>query len=89
MVNYDTAYSKAAYKYLLKTFYNKTNKKEYDLQIRQHNICHIKIIAMKNVIIAAKRGRKNQELLVEKVDKVAMVEVVRVLITIDVNNKYR
>ena len=32
-VNYDTGYSKAAHKYLVKEFYNKTNKKEYDLQI--------------------------------------------------------
>ncbi len=33
VVNYDTAHSKAAHKYLLKAFYNKTNKKEYDSQI--------------------------------------------------------
>ena len=33
-VNYDTAYSKAMYNYFLKVFYNKTNKKEYNLQIR-------------------------------------------------------
>ena len=32
-VNYNTAYSKAVYKYFLKAFYNRTNKKEYDLQI--------------------------------------------------------
>ncbi len=29
-VNYETAYSEIAHKYLLKTFYNKTNKKEYN-----------------------------------------------------------
>ena len=29
-VNYDTAHSEAVHKYLLKTFYNKTNKKEYN-----------------------------------------------------------
>ncbi len=33
-VNYDTTHSKAAHKYLLKVFYNKTNKKEYNSQIR-------------------------------------------------------
>ena len=33
-VNYDTAHSETAHKYLLKAFYNKTNKKEYDAQIR-------------------------------------------------------
>ena len=32
-VNYDTAHSKTTYKYLLKTFYNRINKKEYNLQI--------------------------------------------------------
>ena len=30
-VNYNTVYSKAAYKYILKAFYNKTNKIEYNL----------------------------------------------------------
>ncbi len=34
VVNYDTTHSKAAHKYLLKAFYNKTNKKKYKLQIR-------------------------------------------------------
>ena len=29
-VNYDTVHSKAAHKYLLKAFYNRTNKKEYN-----------------------------------------------------------
>ena len=29
-VKYDKAYSKAAYKYIFKVFYNRTNKKEYD-----------------------------------------------------------
>ena len=32
-VNYDTAYSKVVHKYLLKAFYNKTIKKEYNSQI--------------------------------------------------------
>ena len=32
-VNYDTTHSKAAHKYLLKAFYNRTNKKEYESQI--------------------------------------------------------
>ena len=31
VLNYDTTHSKAAYKYLLQAFYNKTNKKEYKL----------------------------------------------------------
>lgn len=38
IVNYNTAHSKAVYKYFLKTFYNKTNKKKYNFQIWQDNI---------------------------------------------------
>ena len=52
MVNYNTAHSKTAYKYLLK------DKKKYDLQIWQHNICHTNIIAIKNMIIEEKIKRK-------------------------------
>ncbi len=51
MVKYDTTYSETVHKYLLKAFYNRINKKKYDLQIRQHNICYTNIIPMKNVII--------------------------------------
>lgn len=57
-VNYDTAHSEAAHKYLLKAFYNRTNKKEYDAQIRQHNVRHTNIIAMKDVIISEKAKEK-------------------------------
>ena len=32
-VNYGIAHSKAAHKYFFKTFYNRTNKKEYNAQI--------------------------------------------------------
>lgn len=32
-INYDSAYSKIAYKYLFKSFYNRINKKVYKLQI--------------------------------------------------------
>ncbi len=32
-VNYDTVHSEATHKYLLKAFYNRTNKKQYDSQI--------------------------------------------------------
>lgn len=53
-VNYDTAHSKIAYKYFFKTFYNKINKKKYDLQIRQHNVNNTNIIAVKDVIIIEK-----------------------------------
>ena len=58
MVNYNTAYSKMAYKYFLKTFYNKMHKKEYKSQIRQHNLQYTNIIAMKDVIILEKAREK-------------------------------
>ena len=59
-VNYNTAYSETAYKYFLKAFYNKTNKKEYKLQIRQHNIRHTNIIGMKDIIILEKTREKKR-----------------------------
>ena len=33
-VNYNTSHNKVVHKYLLKAFYNRTNKKEYNSQIR-------------------------------------------------------
>ncbi len=45
-INYDTAHSEAAHKYLLKTFYGPTNKKDYESQILKHNIHHTNVIAM-------------------------------------------
>lgn len=53
-VNYDTAYNKVAYEYFFKVFYNKTNKKEYESQIRQYNVHYINIILMKDIIISEK-----------------------------------
>ena len=53
-INYNIAHSKEIYKYLLKALYNRTKKKEYNLQIRQYNIRYTNIIAMKNVIISKK-----------------------------------
>ena len=53
-INYDTAHSEAAHKYLLKAFYGRTNKKEYESQILKHNIRHTNVIAMQDVIIIAK-----------------------------------
>ena len=53
-----TAHSKVAHKYLLKAFYNRINKKDYDLQIWQYNVRHTNIIAIKNVIIKEKAREK-------------------------------
>lgn len=48
------------YKYLLKAFYNKINKKEYNLQIWQHNIYYINITALKDIIIFEKAREKKK-----------------------------
>ncbi len=53
-INYDTAHSEVAYKYLLKIFYGRTNKKEYKLQILKHNIRHTNVIAIQDAILMAK-----------------------------------
>lgn len=55
-INYDTVYSKTAYKYLFKVFYKGENKKEYELQILQYNIYHINILAINNTVIVIKKG---------------------------------
>lgn len=73
-VNYDTTYSKAAHKYLLKAFYNKTNKKKYELQIRKHNVRHTNIITMRDVIILEK-AREKKKLLEGLADTTAPAEV--------------
>ena len=59
-VNYNIAYSKAAYKYLFKVFYNRPNKKEFNLQIWQHNVRHNNILAMKDVIVIEKAREKKR-----------------------------
>lgn len=53
-INYDTTYSKAAYKSLFKNFYRRTNKNEYELQILKHNIHYINIIVIQNAFIIFK-----------------------------------
>ncbi len=89
VVNYDIAHSEAVHKYLLKAFYNKTNKKEYNLQIRQHNVFYRNIITMKDVIAVAEKGRKNKKLLaMENIDKTAMTEVAKMSSTIDLRSKH-
>lgn len=77
------------HKYLFKAFYSKKNKKEYDIQIRQYNVRHFNVIAMKEVIGGTERNRKNQGSLAKKVDKAAMTKVAKVLRLIDMSNKYR
>ncbi len=86
-VNYNTAHNEAAYKYVLKAFYNRTNKKEYNLQIRQHNICHTNIIAMKDIIIS-KKAREDKMLSESIADTIAPAEVARVSSPVDLVRRY-
>lgn len=89
-VNYNTAYCKAAYKYIFKAFYNKTNNKESDLQIRQHNIQNTNIIAMKNMVTVARKWKKNEEQLaiINLPDKTAIAKSVKISIIMDLDDKY-
>ena len=87
-VNYDTTNSKAAHKYLLQAFYERTNKKKYDAQICQHNIRHINVIAMKDVIISKKTLEKERQLIVRNANKIALAEIVRMLSPINLDGKY-
>lgn len=66
IVNYNIIHSKTVSKYLFKAFYNRINKKKYNSQIRKHNIYHTNIVMMKDMIVAAKKNRKNGEQLVMK-----------------------
>ena len=88
VVNYDTAHSEAAYKYLLKAFYNRTNKKEYDAQIWQHNISYTNVIAIKDVIISKKALKKERQLVMRNVDKITLAEVGRTSSRINFDSKY-
>lgn len=89
MVNYNTAYKRAAHKYLLKVFYNKTKKKEYNSKIWQHNICNIIIIVIEDIIIVAKKYRENERLLtIKNITKIVMSEVAKVLSANDLGSKY-
>ncbi len=85
-LNYDTTHSETVHKYLLKAFNNRTNKKEYDSQIRQHNVRHTNIIAMKDVISIVERG--GELLTIENKDKTIIAEVSKVLNITDLGGKY-
>ena len=80
-INYDTAYSEVAHKYLFKAFYNRTNKKEYESQILEHNICHINVITMRDTILIAKvpvGSAKKKKLVINTPD----VKVTQVLVSL-------
>ncbi len=85
-VNNDTTHSETVHKYLLKAFYNRTNKKEYYSQSGQHNIRHTNIITMKDVILVVERGR--ELLAMKNVDKTVIAEVAKEWSTIDLGSKH-
>lgn len=74
VVNYNTAYSKALYKYFFTVFFNKTIKKKYKLQIWKHNLCHSNIIAIRDRIILEKI-REKKELLDDIIDTSTLTKV--------------
>lgn len=88
VVNQNTAYSKTAYKYYFKFFYNKLNKKEYDLQIRQYNVHHTNIIVIKNAIILEKI-RKKEKLLKSIINKLVLTKVTQVSSLVDLTRRYK
>ena len=87
-VNYDTAHSKVSHKYFFKAFYNRINKKKYDAQIEQHNVRHINVISMKDVIISKKTIEKEGQLVVRNIDKIVLAEVRRTSSLMDLDGKY-
>ena len=87
VVNYNIAHKKVVYKYLLQAFYNWINKKKYDLQIWQHNICHTNIITMKYLIISRKVMEENM-LSKGIMDTNAPIEMAQILSPIDFARRY-
>ena len=86
-INNNTAHSEATHKYLLKAYYNRTNKKEYNLQIWQHNICYSNIFAMMDVIIEEK-AREKKRLSDSITDTTALAELTQALRPADLTRKY-
>ena len=87
MINYDISYSEVAQEHLLKIFYRRTNKKEYEMQNLEHDICYTNVIVIQNVILIAKvpfGGVKKKELVIDKSD----IEVKRVYNATNPSLKY-
>ena len=86
-INYNTVHSEIMYKYLLKAFYRRTNKKKYKSQILEYNIRHTNVIILQSTILIAKVpvGSVNKkELIVNTLD----AEVTQVYIATNVLLKY-
>lgn len=86
-VNYDTAHSEVTYTYFYKVFYNRTNKKKYNLQIEQHNVCHTNIVVMKDMIIKEK-VREKEKLSKDITDTTAPSEVAQKSSPVNLAIKY-
>lgn len=75
------------YKYFFKVFYNKINKKEYNLQIWQYNIYYTNIIIIKDVIILEKT-KKKEKLSIDIADITTLVKMAQVLSLVNFARKY-
>ena len=87
MANYDTAHNKAAHKYLLKVFYNKTNIKSITCKFGNIILYLNNIIAIKDVIIEEKI-REKEGLLEDITDTNASAEVTLASNLVDLTEKY-
>ena len=87
VVNYNITPGKTVYEYLLKTFYNRINKKQYNLQIWQHNICHTNIIAMKDMIISEK-AKEEETLWKGIINTIVPVQITQILSFVDLARRY-
>lgn len=85
IVNYNTAYNEVAYKLFFKIFYNRINKKQYNLKFGII-IYHINIIVIKNVIFLEKISEK-KELLMGILDITELLEMVQVSSPINLAEK--
>lgn len=63
------------------------NKKEYNVQIWQYNICHINIILIKDMIILENAREKKKQLVVGNIIK--QVEIAKMSSSIHLNSKYK
>ena len=69
-------------------FTTEPNKQKYDAEIRQHNVRHTNVIAMKDVVISKKAREKEGQLVVRNADKIAQAEVARTSSPMDLDGKY-
>lgn len=53
-INYNIIYNETIYKYPLKAFYDRTNKKKYKREILQHYIYYTNIFIIQNAILIVK-----------------------------------